>query len=143
MQVDDVCCAAGPSTARDCTVLCQHLNSFHFKQAGELYSVCKPHALKLLCDISAMLRMKRVQSLVMCAHSKLLASHTALTKQAAGISKEYTRAAQMDPNALLKEQLDEATKRCSDMQVRMFCRAQLCSWPLHTFTLSSPWPAAK
>jgi hypothetical protein len=53
----------------------------------------------------------------MRAHSKLITSHAALTRQAAGISKEYTRVTQAHPSTLLKDQLDEATKRCSDMQV--------------------------
>lgn len=58
-------------------------------------------------------------SLEMRAHSKLLTSHKALTKQAAGISQEYTRATKVDPNVSLKEQLNAATARCSNMQVRM------------------------
>ena len=65
-------------------------------------------------------------SLEMRAHSKLVTSHTALTKQAAGISKEYTRATKADPNDALKEQLDAATARCSDMQVRLWCCSLRC-----------------
>lgn len=56
-------------------------------------------------------------SLEMRAHSRLLTSHVALTKQATGVSKEYTRATRIDPNVVLQEQLDKATKSCSDMQV--------------------------
>jgi hypothetical protein len=57
-------------------------------------------------------------------HEKLQKSHSALQKQAAGISKEYTRvtnapadAQVKDPSTAHKLELEELTKKCSELQV--------------------------
>lgn len=73
--------------------------------------------------VTAMCAANILISLALCklshemrTHSKLMTSHAALTKQAAGISQEYTRATQAQAGA---PKTDEAlTKKCSELQVR-------------------------